>query len=119
MRVPVSPQRTDARQQYLMYRDILKSGDPVKITKMLRDLFTWEQMDDLKGKEKELMESARRFIVEEISFVTEATKTTVQDEVNEALKAMYKKKLTKDREKKAKSGPKNQPPADPDADIVG
>jgi CarD family transcriptional regulator len=118
LKVPVSPQRTDARQQYLMYRDILKSGDPQKITKMLRDLYTLEQMDDLKGKEKELMENARRFLVEEIGFVLEENKTTVTDEVNEALKAMYKKKVTKDREKKAKNA---EAPVDPellDADLL-
>jgi CarD family transcriptional regulator len=103
LKVPVSPQRADARQQYLMYRDVLKSGDPMKITKMLRDLFTWEQMDDLKGKEKELMEQARRFLVEEIAYVLEDSKTTVTDEINEALKQMYKKKVAKDREKKAKA----------------
>lgn len=103
LKVPVSPQRTDARQQYLMYRDVLKSGDPIKITKMLRDLYTWEQMDDLKGKEKELMETARRFLVEEITYVTESTKSTVTDEINEALKQMYKKKQAKDREKKQKA----------------
>jgi CarD family transcriptional regulator len=103
LKVPVSPQRTDARQQYLMYRDILKSGDPQKITKMLRDLFTLEQMDDLKGKEKELMESAKRFLIEEISFVSEEPKTNVTDEITEALKAMYKKKVSKDREKKSKA----------------
>jgi CarD family transcriptional regulator len=103
LKMPVSPQRTDARQQYLMYRDVLKSGDPLKITKMLRDLYTWEQMDDLKGKEKELMETARRFLVEEITHVLESNKSQVTDEVNEALKQMYKKKQAKDREKKAKA----------------
>jgi CarD family transcriptional regulator len=118
LKIPVSPQRTDARQQYLMYRDILKSGDPLKITKMLRDLFTLEQMDDLKGKEKELMENARRFLVEEVGFVTEEGKAQVTDEINEALKTMYKKKLAKDRERRAKQAqtePKNE---DPDADLL-
>jgi RNA polymerase-interacting CarD/CdnL/TRCF family regulator len=103
LKVPVSPQRADARQQYLMYRDVLKSGDPIKIAKMLRDLFTWEQMDDLKGKEKELMELARRFLVEEITYVLDQPKTTVTDDINEALKQMYKKKVAKDREKKQKA----------------
>src|SRR5690606_10607943 len=118
LKVPVSPQRTDARQQYLMYRDVLKSGDPQKITKMLRDLYTLEQMDDLKGKEKELMENARRFLVEEVSYVTEDPKAQVLDDINEALKAMYKKKVSKEREKRAKAAA-DDPPGDPDADLLG
>jgi len=120
LKVPVSPQRTDARTQYLMYRDILKSGDPNKITKMLRDLYTLEQMDDLKGKEKELMESARRFLVEEVSYVNEDAKQNVLDEINEALKGMYKKKVSKDREKKAKAASErpDEVEADPDADLM-
>jgi len=103
LKVPVSPQRADARQQYLMYRDVLKSGDPGKITRMLRDLYTLEQMDDLKGKEKELMEQARKFLVEEITYVTETPKTDVTDQINESLKGMYKKKVAKDKEKKNKN----------------
>jgi len=50
LKQPVSPIRGDARTQYLNYREILKSGSPLKIAKLLRDLYTLDQADELKGK---------------------------------------------------------------------
>ena len=41
------------------YREVMKSGDPVRISKLLRDLYTLEQSDELKGKEREIMEGAK------------------------------------------------------------
>jgi RNA polymerase-interacting CarD/CdnL/TRCF family regulator len=102
LKQPVSPVRGDARTQYLNYRDILKSGSPQKIAKLVRDLYTLDQSDDLKGKEKEIMEQAEDFLVEEITFVKETPKTRVQDEILDCLRQMYKRKVTKDREKPAK-----------------
>lgn len=104
LKVPVAPNRSDARLQYVNYREIMKSGDPVKITKLLRDLYILDQGDDLKGKEKEIMDQAKRFLCEEISFVREASKNTVMETINEALRQMYKKKMQKDKERAKKSG---------------
>lgn len=101
LKVPVTPQRTDLRTQYLTYRDIMKSGDPVQICKLLRDLYILEQSDELKGKEKEIMDQASKFLIEEIVFVKEDSKTKVTEQINESLKAMYKKKQIKDKGKKA------------------
>lgn len=104
LKQPTSPNRSDARLQYVNYRDIMKSGDPNKITSLLRDLYILDQTDDLKGKEKEIMEQAKKFLCDEISHVREVSKATVTETLNEALRQMYKKKMTKDKEKAKKSG---------------
>ena len=80
----------------------MKSGDPQKITKLLRDLYTLDQLDELKGKEREIMDQARRFLCDEIAFVREASKTSIMERINESLRTMYKKKVQKEREKAKK-----------------
>lgn len=103
LKVPVSPNREDAKMQYIGYREIMKSGDPVRITKLLRDLYILEQADDLKGKEREIMDQAKKFLVEEIAFIRDSSKTSVSEQINDSLRQMYKKKLQKDRAKVKKS----------------
>ena len=102
LKIPVSPTRSDARIQYMSYRNVMKSGDPQKITKLLRDLYTLDQLDELKGKEREIMDQARRFLCDEIAFVREASKTSIMERINESLRTMYKKKVQKEREKAKK-----------------
>lgn len=104
LKTPVSPNRNDARMQYTNYRDIMKSGDPMKISKLLRDLYILDEADDLKGKEKEIMEQAKKFLCDEIAYVREASKIQVMETINEALRQMYKKKIQKDKERAKKSG---------------
>jgi CarD family transcriptional regulator len=104
LKQPVSPNRDDARLQYTAYREIMKSGDPMKIARLLRDLFILDQADDLKGKEKEILEQARKFLCDEIAFVREQSKAQVLEQINEALRQMYKKKMAKDKERAKKSG---------------
>jgi RNA polymerase-interacting CarD/CdnL/TRCF family regulator len=104
LKQPAAPNRSDARLQYVNYREIMKSGDPAKITRLLRDLYILDQSDDLKGKEKEIMEQAKKFLCDEISFVRETSKTQVMETINEALRQMYKKKMAKDKERAKKSG---------------
>lgn len=98
LRMPVSPIRGDARTQYLDYQETLKSGDPGRISKLLRNLYILDQSDDLKGKEKELMEQARKFLVDEITFIKGTPKTQILNDINESLRQMYRKKTQKDRE---------------------
>ena len=88
LRVPVTPTRGDARAQYLDYQETLRSGDPNRISKLLRSLFILDQSDDLKGKEKELMEQARKFLVEEFTFIKGAPKTIVLNDINDRLRDM-------------------------------
>lgn len=102
LRVPVHPDREDAKLQYLNYREIMKSGDPTRITKLLRDLYTLDQMDELKGKEREIMEQAKKFLVDEIAHIKSAAKSKVQSDIEECLKQMYKKKVAKDKEARRK-----------------
>lgn len=102
LKIPVSPTRSDARLQYMSYRNVMKSGEPQKITKLLRDLYTLDQADELKGKEREIMDQARRFLCDEISFVRQASKTSIMERINDSLRTMYKKKLQKEREKAKK-----------------
>jgi CarD family transcriptional regulator len=103
LKVPVSPSREDAKMQYMGYREIMKSGDPVRITKLLRDLYTLEQSDELKGKEREIMEQAKKFLVDEITYIRGASKTSVSEQINDSLRQMYKKKLQKERAKAKKA----------------
>jgi len=102
LKIPVSPTRSDARIQYMSYRNVMKSGDPQKITKLLRDLYTLDQLDELKGKEREIMDQARRFLCDEIAYVRGASKTSIMERINESLRTMYKKKVQKEREKQKK-----------------
>ncbi len=104
LKQPVSPNREDARLQYNNYRDIMKSGDPMKIARLLRDLYILDQMDDLKGKEKEIMDQAKKFLCDEISYIRQVSKSQVMEQINESLSQMYKKKVQKDKERAKKSG---------------
>lgn len=104
LKTPVATSRGDARLQYQNYREIMKSGDPIKITRLLRDLYILDEADDLKGKEKEIMEQAKKFLCDEIAYVREQSKIQVMESINEALRQMYKKKIQKDKEKAKKSG---------------
>lgn len=108
LRSPVTPTRGEARTQYLEYQDTLKSGDPTRIAKLLRNLFILDQTDELKGKEKELMEQARTFLIEEISFIKGTPKSKVTTDIADVLAAMYKKKTGKDKDsaKEKKNGKK-------------
>lgn len=102
LKVPVIPSRSDARLQYLAYREVMKSGEPQKISKLLRELYMLDRMDELKGKEKEIMEQAKKFLVDEIAFIREDPKAKVLEEIQECLDSMYKRKVTKDKEARAK-----------------
>ena len=106
LRAPVNPVRGDARTQYLEYQDTLKSGDPTRISKLLRNLFILDQTDELKGKEKELMDQAKTFLIEEITFIKGTPKTKISEEIDEALQLMYKKKSAADKDKKKGKGDK-------------
>ena len=75
----------------------------MRITKLLRDLYILEQSDELKGKEREIMEQAKKFLVDEITFIKSASKTSVSEQINDALRQMYKKKVQKDRAKAKKT----------------
>ena len=119
LRVPTFPNRNDAKMQYIAYREVMKSGDPSKISKLLRDLYTLDQNNELKGKEREIMEQARKFLVDEIHYSLsglkkpdakkpdkdQVSKNKVTEDLNEALKQMYKKKVQKDREARKKNLP--------------
>ena len=105
LKVPTSPNRNDAKMQYSAYREVMNSGDPNKISKLLRDLYTLDQNNELKGKEREIMEQARKFLTDEITFSRNDAKNKIMDDINEALKQMYKKKVQKDREARMKNAP--------------
>jgi len=104
LKQPVSPNRDDARLQYTNYREIMKSGDPMKMARLLRDLYILDQADDLKGKEKEIMEQAKKFLCDEVAYIRQVSKTQVMEQINEALRQMFKKKVLKDKERAKKGG---------------
>jgi CarD family transcriptional regulator len=104
LKVPTAPNRNDAKMQYVAYRETMKSGDPTEISKLLRNLYILDQNNELKGKEREIMEQARKFLTDEITFIKNDSKNKVVEDINESLKQMYKKKVQKDREARKKGG---------------
>lgn len=104
LKTPTTPVKQEARVQYNAYNATLLSGCPNKISRMLRDLYSLEQGNDLKGKEKEMREKAFKFLQEEIAWVRGDKDTKkAEEEISEALRQMYKKKVQKDREAKKKN----------------
>lgn len=101
-RDPVVAVRKDAREDYLEYQEILKSGDPGRVCKLLRKLHILDQTDELKGKEKEVMELARKFLVDEFSHATGSSKAKAAADIQEGLKTMIKKKQKKERDAQRK-----------------
>ena len=91
-----------AEGRYLAYREVMKSGEPAKISRLLRELFMLDKMDELKGKEKEIMEQAKKFLVDEIAFIREELASIILEEVHECLETMYRKKVDKDKIARAK-----------------
>jgi RNA polymerase-interacting CarD/CdnL/TRCF family regulator len=104
LKQPVNPNRDDARLQYSNYRETMKSGIPMEIARLLRNLFILDQNDDLKGKEKEIMDQAKKFICDEIAYIRQVSKSQVMEQINENLRQMYKKKQARDKEKAKSSG---------------
>ena len=45
------------------------------------------------------MELAKKFLVDEITYVRQIPKTRAEDEVTDSLRQMYKRKVTKEKEK--------------------
>jgi CarD family transcriptional regulator len=103
LKIPTSPNRNDAKMQYGAYRETMNSGDPTRISKLLRDLYTLDQSNELKGKEREIMEQAKKFLIDEITYIRDdSSKNKVMEEIGEALRQMYKKKVQKEREARKK-----------------
>jgi RNA polymerase-interacting CarD/CdnL/TRCF family regulator len=99
LKVPVSPVRDETQPPYIGYREIVRTGDPMKINRLLRELYILDQGDELRGKERDLLEYSKRLLCDEISFVKNLPKIKVMEDINKSLEAMYKKKLAKDRQK--------------------
>ncbi|MGB9690679.1 MAG: CarD family transcriptional regulator [Candidatus Sumerlaeaceae bacterium] len=106
LKQPTSPDRETPHTQYTKYREILNTGDPSKISKLIRDLYILDQNNALKGKEREIMELAKKFLTDEICFVRNESRTKVAEEIEEALRQMFKKKAQKEREEKKKAAKK-------------
>ena len=103
LRQPIAAIREDARIQYMNYMAVMKTGDSVKITRLLRELYIHEDNDDLKGREKDIMERAKKFLCDEILHVKEKeeiSRTKITEQINDSLKTMIKKKIAKEKEKK-------------------
>ncbi len=71
LRQPIITTREDARTQYMNYMGTMKTGEPQKFTRLLRELYILEENDDLKGREKDIMERAKRFLCDEIVHIRE------------------------------------------------
>lgn len=106
LKVPTSPEKDSPHNQYTKYREILNTGDPAKISRLIRDLYILDQNNALRGKEREIMELALKFLIDEICYVREESHTKIKEEIDDALRQMFKKKAQKEREEKKKTAKK-------------
>jgi len=85
--------RDVSRQQYINDMNILKRGNIIEIATLLKSLYTVELVTELKGKEKEIFNNAKRVVMDELMYVTKKSKAIVNNEIDKALAEISKKRL--------------------------
>lgn len=85
--------RDVSRQQYINDMNILKRGNITEIATLLKSLFTVQLVTELKGKEKEIFNNAKRVVMDELMFVTKKSKAAINNEIDKALAEISKKRL--------------------------
>ena len=85
--------RDVSRQQYINDMNILKRGNIIEIATLLKSLYTVELVTELKGKEKEIFNNAKRVVMDELMYVTKKSKAIVNNEIDKSLAEISKKRL--------------------------
>jgi len=85
--------RDVSRQQYINDMNILKRGNIIEIATLLKSLYTVELVTELKGKEKEIFNNAKRVVIDELMYVTKKSKAIVNNEIDKSLAEISKKRL--------------------------
>lgn len=74
-------------RRYREYMDMLKSGSPFEVAKVLRDLYRLKSDKDLSFGERRLLEQARSLLVTELALARRCKEQRVEQEIDGILSA--------------------------------
>ena len=73
-------------RRYREYTEMLKSGSPIQVAKVLRDLYLLKSDKDLSFGERKMLDTARSLLVKEIAIAKRMT----EDEVEQEFRTIFK-----------------------------
>lgn len=68
-------------RRFRAYTEMLKSGAPIEIAKVLRDMYRLKFDKDLSFGERKLLDQARTLLVEELALAMEVTRETIEERI--------------------------------------
>ena len=68
-------------RRYREYMDMLKSGSPFKVAKVLRDLYRLKFDKDLSFGERRLLETARSLLVKELALAKDCEESAIDEDI--------------------------------------
>lgn len=68
-------------RRYREYMEMLKSGSPAEVAKVLRDLYRLKREKDLSFGERRLLDTARTLLVTELALATKSSETEIEEEI--------------------------------------
>lgn len=74
-------------RRYREYMEMLKTGSPFEVAKVLRDLYRLKSDKDLSFGERRLLDTARSLLVKELSLAMRVKETTVEKEIQQIFNA--------------------------------
>jgi len=69
-------------RRYREYMEMLKSGSPFEVAKVLRDLFRLKSDKDLSFGERRLLDTARSLLVTELSLALKSKEKKIENEIH-------------------------------------
>jgi len=69
-------------RRYREYMEMLKSGSPFEVAKVLRDLFRLKSEKDLSFGERRLLDTARSLLVTELSLALKSKEASIEKEIH-------------------------------------
>lgn len=70
-------------RRYREYMDMLKSGSPFQVAKVLRDLYRLKGDKDLSFGERRLLDTARSLLIRELALARRVKETVVEGEISQ------------------------------------
>jgi len=74
-------------RRYREYMEMLKSGSPFEVAKVLRDLFRLKSDKDLSFGERRLLDTARSLLVKELALALKVKETKIEKEIQQIFEA--------------------------------
>ncbi len=78
--IAVESQPWNRRQRE--YMDMLKSGSPIQVAKVLRDLYRLKADKDLSFGERRLLDTARSLLIKELALARRVKETVIEGEIS-------------------------------------